>query len=71
MRVARKDDRFAVRPRLREPRRDLRDDGDGLFRAQRAVDKILLHVDNGKYLHIRASFFLSIAQMRADCTKKS
>ena len=51
VRIAREDDRFPVLPRFFQPRRDLRHDRNGLLRPQRAVNKILLHIDNGENLH--------------------
>ena len=51
VRIAREDDCFPVLPRFFQPRRDLRHDRNGLLRPQRAVNKILLHIDNGENLH--------------------
>ena len=72
VRIAREDDRFPVLPRSFQPRRDLRHDRNGLLRPQRAVNKILLHIDNGENLHKPSLLFqFSIAHTARICTEIS
>jgi len=51
VRVARKDDERAGLACLGDLLLHGRDDPDGLFCSERAVNKILLHVDDSQYLH--------------------
>ena len=58
VRIAREDDQFAVLPRFFQPCRDPRYDRNGFFCPQRAVNKILLHINNGKNLHHTSLLFV-------------
>lgn len=72
MRIAREDDGFAVLPRFFQPCGNPRHNGNGFFRPQHAVNKILLHVNNGKNLHKTSLLFeSSIAYTAGTCTKIS
>ena len=72
MRIAREDDGFAVLPRFFQPCGNPRHNGNGFFRPQHAVNKILLHVNNGKNLHKTSLLFeSSIAYAAGTCTKIS